>query len=322
MYLRYRLLLMMLVALTQGLSFGQLALAQVVAPWSNETPPEGWADTQHDAFDDPYHPLKNPSVDPGAATAGSAESPAVSQFRADWNWGERYFSQEFPVVLTISNNCETQQLSRIFVNGPPYLEFEREEVMVQRKSSKNIRGKVKLPGPPKPPPPQPGGVPSPGFGWVDPPNLGPQPLGTPPPIFHQPNWVPIDGEVVVWHPWAPDGPDGECLPERTRYTIGGHMHWRPPGDSDEDVDKGPFTLARSDPCEVWWNSYEEPAQREGDCTRAMQLLAERFLLKVVPDYWRNAPEEWGWLVRFGGVDDKSVDQLLQMKARASAIIGR
>jgi hypothetical protein len=53
----------------------------------------------------------------------------------------------------------------------------------------------------------------------------------------------------------------------------------------------------------------------------MQLLAERFLLKVVPDYWRNAPEEWSWLEKFGGVSDKSVQQLLEMKARASLIMG-
>lgn len=309
-----------MLALLDVASCSLSASAQVLAPWSDEAPPEGWSDTQHDPFDDPFHPLKNPNVDPGASAGGTAGSPAVSQLSADWDWGERYFAQEFPVVLTVTNNCETQQVSRIFINGPSYLSFEREEVMVQRKSSKEVRGNVKLPGPPKPPPPQPGGAQSPGFGWVEPPRLGPQPLGTPPPVFHQPNWVPIDGEVVVWHAWAPDGPEGECLPERTRYLIGGHMHWSPPLGGDEETDPGPFTLAHIDPCEVWWNTYEEPAQREGDCTLAIQLLAERFLLKVVPPYWRNAPQEWDWLVRFGGVSDKTVEQLLQMKARASALM--
>jgi hypothetical protein len=220
------------------------------------------------------------------------------------------------VSLRLLNDCYTNQLVTLDASSVPYLSIAK-EVRVSRQSTRVVLGTVKLPDPPKPPPVQPFG--GQWFGWVEPPTIGPQPLGTPPPIFHQPNFSPIEGVVIATHAAMPDGANAVCNPMQTRYSLAGHMHWGPP--EPEEEDSGPTTIARTDPCVVWWNTGEEPIQRHGDCSAAMQLLAERFLLKVVPDYWRNAPEEWSWLEKFGGVSDKSVQQLLEMKARASLIMG-
>lgn len=245
-----------------------------------------------------------------------ALSPPMDRFNVDWDWGERYFSQEFGVTLKLLNDCETTQSVTIDATSVPYLTIAK-EVSVSRRSVKTVSGTVKLPDPPKPPPVQPFG--GQWFGWVEPPTIGPQPFGTPPPIFHQPNFSPIEGVVIATHAAGPDGPNALCNPMQTRYKLAGHMHWGRPEPVEEDT--GPTTLARTDPCVVWWNTGEEPAQEHGDCRAAMQLLAEHFLLKVVPDYWRNAPKEWAWLETFGGVSDKGVDQLLQMKAQATLIMG-
>lgn len=296
------------------ISLPQLSAAQAVIAWDPSPSAEGIESP--DPLLDPQHPLKNPTVDPGPGAGTGPTGPSVTHYAADWYWGERFFEQEFTVSLAIANNCETMQLVKIFVNDMPYVTF-RDEVIVHRKSIKKVEGKVKLPPEPKPPPAQPFG--GPGFGWVDPPNLPPQPLGTPPPVFHQPNFTEITGEVVVWHPLAPDGENAQCDAERTVYTIGGHMHYRKPPPENED--RGPSSLARTDPCVVWWNTGEEPPQRHDDCTGPMRLLAEHYLKFVVPDYWRNAPAEWGWLEEFGGVSDKSIADLLAMKVRGDALMG-
>ncbi|WOJ97988.1 hypothetical protein R0137_05280 [Congregibacter brevis] len=245
-----------------------------------------------------------------------ASAPQMDRFSVDWDWGERYFSQEFTVSLRLVNDCDTTQIVILDTSTIPYLTM-RKVHSVSRQSTEVVLGKVKLPDPPKPPPVQP--FSGQWFGWVEPPEIGPQPLGTPPPIFHQPNFSPIEGVVIATHAAAPDGANAVCNPMRTRYEVAGHMHWGPPDPEEEDT--GPSSLASTDPCVVWWNTSEEPAQRRGDCTAAMQLLAERFLIKVVPDYWRNAPKEWSWLEEFGGVSDKDINELLAMKARANLIMG-
>ena len=199
-----------------------LALSQVVTPWSDASPPEGYADEPHDAFEDPFNPLKNPSSDPGDGSGPGGGAPNISQSSTDWDWGERYFSQQFDVTLTVTNGCNTAQPVSIFVNNLPYLTIA-DRVTVAGNSEKKVKGKVKLPDPPVIPPGQPLGL-GLGLGWVEPPELGPQPLGTPPPVFHQPNFTPIEGSVVVWHAWGPDGDNAQCGPERTRYSVSGHIH--------------------------------------------------------------------------------------------------
>lgn len=299
--------------------WASVALAGVVTPWGGPERPEDREQRPRDPFDDPFHPLKDPGRDPGPDQGAAGGAPAPHQLSADWDWGERYFGQQFPVTLTVTNRCNSTQVTSIFIDGLPYLEFPDRVDVPPSDAGITVKGRVTLPGPPKPPPvPMPG---DPGFGWVDPPDLPPQPLGTPPPVFHQPNFVSIEGTVVLWHPWGPDGENAQCDPERTEYAVTGHIHWGPP-EPAEDEDAGPTTLARTDPCTVWWNTGEEPAQAKGDCTGPMRLLAEHFLGRVIPPYWQNAPAEWDWLVAFGGVGDKSIDELLAMKARAGAIMGR
>lgn len=294
----------------------QHVLGQAVVAWDPEAPVDA-GNQSPDPLLDPKNPLKNPTIDPGPNAGVGTAGPNVTHYAADWDWGERFFTQQFAVTLAIANKCETQQKVSIFVTGQPYVTFPS-EVTVQRQSVKKVEGKVKLPGPPNPPPYQPFGVPQ--MGWVEPPNLGPQPFGTPPPIFHQPNFTEITGQVVVWHPLAPDGENAQCDAERTTYNIGGHMHYLKPPPEEED--SGPSSLAKTDPCVVWWNTGEEPPQRLGNCTGAMRLLAEHYIKYVVPDFWRNAPKEWEWLAKFDGVGDKSISQLLDMKARGDALMAQ
>ncbi|MFK7977677.1 MAG: hypothetical protein AB8C02_16195 [Halioglobus sp.] len=312
------------------------------ANWSGDNPPDGWSEdaydpgqTQpgfgnaftgdpnepYDSFTDPFHPLKNPNKDPGTQwerQPGSNmgdRSPGAHASKVDWDWGERYFEQKFPVLLNIKNHCSTAQNVSIFTTDLRFLTFPSSVTVPPGGAGLDVQGKVVLPGPPIPT-----GLPGePPMGWVD---LDPGyiPPGMPPPKLHQPNFVSITGTVVAWHPWAPDsGPKG-CLPARTTYSVGGHIHWRPPEPEEEDA--GPSRLATTDPCIVYWNTGERPPQaRAGQCTTKIRQLARHFIDKVLPSYRSNAPKEWRWLVEFGAVDDKSAQQLVDLKKRASAITG-
>lgn len=317
------------------------SVGQGMAGWSKKPPPEGWSadaydpakeapgfgdkfsgdeNESYDASSDPRHPLKNPdsAPAPGWERQGGARkedgSPGFAASAVDWDWGERYFEQEFPVVINIKNLCDSTQTVSIFTTQLPFLTLPSKVSVPPSKAGIDVPGKVKLPGPPIPT----NNPSEPPMGWVD---LDPGyiPPGVPPPKLHQPNFVSIFGEVVVWHPWAKDTGGAECLPARTTYTATGHIHWPPP--EPEPGPPEPFGFATVPPCTVWWNTGEEPPQREQDCTRAIQQLAERFVAKVLPSYRTNAPADWEWFESFGRVRDKSITELLAMKARASALMG-
>lgn len=309
--------------------------------WSDKPPPKGWsadayspdtvkpafgdkftgsADEPYNSLTDPFHPLKNPNAVPGKAWEKQRgyrkedNSPGFVPQNVDWPWGERYFQQQFAVTLNIKNHCKTEQPVSIITNQLPFLTFPKMVSVPPTKAGVNVVGKVILPGPPFPT----GRPGEPPMGWVD---LDPGyiPPGMSPPRLHQPNFVSIYGQVVVWHPWSADTGGRECLPVKTTYTVDGHIHWGPP--KPEATDSGPSTIAAIDPCRVWWNTGDEPAQRHGDCTGPMRLLAEHFIDKVLIHYRTNAPKEWEWLVGWGGVDDKRIEQLLDMKRRAEVITG-
>ncbi|MEQ9463165.1 MAG: hypothetical protein RJQ10_05860 [Haliea sp.] len=313
-----------------------------VVGWSDKKPPKGWSEAAYDSgktepafgnkftgdknepynsLTDPHHPLKNPNKEPDRGwqrAPGSRKddnSPGFFPVAADWDWGERFFEQEFPVVLNIRNHCKTTQQVSIFIRGLPYLTLPSRVSVPPSRQGVDVPGKVKLPGPPFP-----SGRPGePAMGWVDM-DPGYIPPGMPPPKLHQPNYVSIMGEVVVWHPWSADARGEECLPVRTSYAVGGHMHWRPP--EPDSGPAGPSGFAEIDPCTVWWNTGEEPPREKGDCTRSMQLLAEHFMEKVLPPYQTNSPQDWAWLTAFGGVRDKTITELLEMKYRASVLMGQ
>lgn len=309
--------------------------------WSTEPPPEGWSADDYDSeavkpafgdaftgdakeaynsFTDPYHPLKNPNEPPDKSWEKKRgyrkedNSPGFVPQSVDWPWGERYFNQQFAVTLNIKNHCKTTQSVSVFTTQLPFLTFPKTVSVPPTKTGVNIVGKVALPGPPMPT----GRPGEPPMGWVDM-NPGYIPPGMPPPKLHQPNFVGIFGEVVVWHPWAPDAGGLECLPVKTTYKVDGHIHWGPP--DPEEPDAGPSSIAKTDPCRIWWNTGEEPSQNHGDCTGPMRSMAEHFIDKVLVHYRANAPSEWEWLIDWGGVGDKQINQLLSMKARASAITG-
>lgn len=310
--------------------------------WSDRTPPDGWSedaydpastqpsfgneftgnpDEPYDSYADPFHPLKNPNKDPGTdwerqpGNNMEDRSPGAHASKVDWDWGERYFQQQFPVLLNIKNHCASAQSVSIFTTDLSYLEFPKQVTVPPGKRGLDIKGKVTLPKAPIP-----SGVPGePPMGWVDI-DPGYIPPGMPPPEVHQPNFVSLSGSLVVWHPWSPDLGGKDCLPARTTYNVGGHMHWRPPEPEEEDA--GPSRLATTHPCVVYWNTGERPPQASaGECTEKIRGLARHYIDKVLPSYRSNAPKEWAWLVKFGDVNTKSAVQLVEMKRRASAITG-
>lgn len=311
--------------------------------WSPQPPPEGWSrdayspdqpapvfgpgldpgqfgpNGAYDPYFDPHHPLKDPTRDPGAAwdrtPAGGARdgSPGVQQTSADWAWGERYFDAAFNASLIITNHCRSPQPVRIYVNDLPYLTLP--ESLTVPPGQTKVTGRVKLP--PEPPPPLRLGLPGePGWGHVEfPPFI---PVGFPPPKLHQPNFVPIIGSVVTWHPWAPSDQDG-CLPKRQVYTVSGHIHFRPPPPSGGG---GPEKIASPSVCQVYWNIGVPPAQyRDEDCTQEMRGLARDYRERVLQSYVLNAPEEWGWLPSAADLDTFDVPRLLEMKAHADSLTG-
>ncbi len=312
------------------------------ADWSVSKPPAGWsrgaydpsqpapnfgtgegvpAQTDgkpYDPYHDPYHPLKDPTQDPGEAWndvpgRGPRDgSPGVQSNSADWQWGERYFDEAFEASIVITNNCSSPQPVRIYVNDLPYLTLP--DSITVPPGQTRVSGNVKLP--PEPPPPIRLGLPGePGWGHVEfPPFI---PLGFPPPKLHQPNFVPIVGSVVTWHPWAPSDPNG-CLPKRQTYTVSGHIHFRPPPPRGG----GPEKVASPSVCQVYWNIGVPPAQYQGeDCAPEMRELAHAYRERVLQTYALNAPEEWGWLPSAEQLRTLEVPQLLEMKVHADSLTG-
>ena len=310
--------------------------------WSSKPPPKGWsADAysptsptptvgdgqalegvgpsgRYDSYFDPHHPLKNPNEDPGPAWDQSPNgprdgSPGVQSSTADWDWGERYFDDQFKATLVITNKCSTPQPVRIFVNDLSYLTLP--EMLTVPPGQTKVDGQVKLP--PEPPPPILLGLPGePSWGHVNFPSFI---WPTFPPLkLHQPNFVPIVGTVVTWHPWDPTDPNA-CTPKRQTYTVGGHIHFRPP---PPEGSGGPEEIASPSVCQVYWNIGVPPGQYKGeDCTGEMRTFATTLRERVLPPYVLNAPEEWLWLPSVADIQGMSVPQLLDLKRHASALMG-
>lgn len=305
------------------------------------------ANKPYDSYNDPHHPLKNPKGPPkewvtkdvpvdkdGDGKQDKDEngkpvtknvpvfpadgSPPVQRSSADIDWGEKYFDGQFDQPLAITNKCNAPRPVTITIKDLSYLTLPS-SVMVGAGERKVIMGKVKLP--PEPPPPTRLGLPGePGWGWVDFSSLlSGQPF--PPPKVHQPNFGQVNGRVEVWHPWAPAsaGSQGDCFPKLSTYTITGHVHFRPPAPPKED--EGPSQLAKTDVCELYWKLGVPPEQlKDKDCTREIRALADSFLKRVVPPYVQNAPDDWLWLSAVD-VQSMSIDELLNMKARADSVMG-
>ncbi|MSR13776.1 MAG: hypothetical protein EXR86_04275 [Gammaproteobacteria bacterium] len=332
--LRLRLILSAVLAIASGLAHA--ANKPKYAGWSDAPPPAGWSSDayspdhppvfgegldastlgpagHYDAYFDPHHPLKNPNQDPGekwGAESGRDGSPSVGSASADWNWGERHFDDKFTASI-ITNNCKSPQPVLITVNDIPYLTLPA--TLTVAPGQTKVDGNVSLP--PEPPPPLRLGLPGePGWGHVDFPSfIAPT---FPPPKLHQPNFTPIVGSVVTWHPWAPTE---ECSPRRQTYTVSGHIHFRPPPPEGAG---GPEKIASPSVCQVYWNIGVPPATYQGeDCTQEMRGFATAFRERVLPPYYTNAPEEWLWLPSSEDVQTFSVPQLLDLKAHASALMG-
>lgn len=277
----------------------------------------------YNPYTDPLHPTKNPDIDPGAgwdfdpAKPPADQSPGVRTSRTDWDWGERYFDAEFDATLLITNNCKSPQPVTVFVYDLPYLSLPNRLVVPPGQTP--VVGKVKLP--PEPPPPLRLGLPGePGWGHVDFGKiLGPNPvLPFPPPKLHQPNFVPIAGRVVTWHPWAPASGD-DCHAKRQTYEVSGHIHFRPPPPPGGG---GPEKILAPGPCAVYWNIGVPPTQLgDLDCTAEMRMLATHFRERVLVPYVLNAPDEWLWLPAVTALQGMAIPELLDMKARASALMG-
>lgn len=278
----------------------------------------------YNPYTDPLHPTKNPDVDPGPGwdfrpeKPPADQSPGVRASTADWEWGERYYDSQFDTTLVITNNCKSPQPVSIFIYDLPFLTLPSHLTVPPGQTA--VVGKVKLP--PEPPPPLRLGLPGePGWGHVDYGKaLGPNPVFPfPPPKLHQPNFAKIAGRVVTWHPWSPGSGDN-CYPKRQTYHVSGHIHFRPP---PPEGDGGPEKIASPGVCQVYWNTGVPPAQlKDKDCTAEMRELARNFRERVLPSYVFNSPGDWLWLPDGKAIGAMRIQDLLAMKARASAIMGR
>ncbi len=300
--------------------------------WSGDRPPRGWDESayspdngfspdfgddyrgprgeEYDPREDPHHPLKNPTKDPGEEWEGSSGAGLNQVFvgsgKADWPWGERYYDSVFAAPLVIHNKCDSPQDVGIFVYDNPYLTMPN--VVTVPPGDTTVTGTVQLA-------PEPPGPHHSGDGWIDFGNIIIPPGMMPPPTFHQPNFEEIEGEVVVWHAWSPST---DCNAVRKTYTISGHMHFRPP----PPPGGGPERLATTDLCTFYWLIGEPPAQLgDKDCTEEMRALASRFVDAILGPYVRNSPDDWAWLPSLGEIASMSIPEMLAMKAHAEAVMG-
>lgn len=285
---------------------------------------QGPSGEDYDAREDPNHPLKDATKDPGEEWEGSHEAGAkfgtmVKKGKADWPWGERYYDGRFAAPLVIENECKSPQPVGIFVSGLPYLTMPS-LVMVPAEKKITVLGQVQLPPEPPPPPTRivgpteiASGLSSWGYipfypeGYVLPPGET---------ALHQPNFEKIEATVVVWHPWAPAD---DCPAVRKTYTVSGHIHFRPP---PPDGDRGPERFSETDVCQFYWLIGEPPVHiGDKDCTGEMRELAVNFREKILNHYILNAPEEWRWFPGNGAIRQMSIPELLAMKAHAEAVTG-
>lgn len=226
-----------------------------------------------------------------------------------WPWGEQFYGAKFPVYLEAHNSCESTETIQIKPVSLPYLTMQG-SVTVPGKGKVVVSGMVQLP--PEPSPPLRTGLPGePGWGHVPVPPFFVPPGQMPPPSIHQPNFADITGSVELNF----DG-NKHCDPSHVVYVASGHMHFRPP-----EPDKGPEQIHKTDVCQVYWNIGEPPAQLgDEDCTLKMRGYAAAFVERVLAPYTQNDPDSWLWLSAID-ISSSSIDQLLLMKARASAQTG-
>lgn len=277
------------------------------------------------AWDDPNHPLKG-NEDPGSAWDASnldrwhgdhRETPPIRNGTGDWDWGELFFDRTYSGTLLVKNRCPQPQVVSVTVHDLPYLRDVPARVDVP--GSDTVKVPVEIVTPPEPDPPvnpTPFDPTAPGFGWVEPPDLPPRPNPFDPtaPEWHQPNFVPVEGRVVLWHPWK-----GACTPRRVTYRAAGHIHWEPPPDGAPD--RGPEEIAKPDPCAVHWNTGQPPPDLGGrDCTEAFRGFAVAFREKVLRPRAEEDPAAWEWLPSTAELQRMSSDQLLAFRERAAEVL--
>ncbi|GAB3376263.1 hypothetical protein NCG89_11700 [Spongiibacter taiwanensis] len=226
-----------------------------------------------------------------------------------WPWGEQFYGAKFPVYLEAHNTCKSAETIQIQVVDLPYLTIQN-SVNVPAEDKVLVSGMVQLP--PEPPPPLMTGLPGePGWGHVPVPPFFVPPGQMPPPTIHQPNFGSVSGSVVLTF-----AGHETCSASRVEYVASGHMHFRPP-----EPDSGPEEIHRTDVCRVYWNIGEPPANLgDEDCTLKMRGYADEFVKRILAPYTQNDPQGWLWLSAID-IPSASIDQLLLMKARASAQTG-
>ena len=267
-------------------------------------------DPDYNPASDPNHPLKDKSKDPGAPWENhrlSDGTPPVNVSKGGWDWGELFFENSYQSKLTVTNGCKGTQTVSIFINNLPYLSMPNSLTIP---GNSQIDVELTIDTPPQPPPPLLTGAPGQptSWGWVQPPP--PQPFGAP--RFHQPNFVDVQGEVIIWHPW-----NGNCFPKRETYNATGHIHFKPPGPPPS----GPEKLATPSVCQVYWNIGVPPAQLDDkDCTEEFRKLATQYREKILGPYVDREPEKWNWLPDASDIRNMSESELLAMKARADVLM--
>lgn len=288
--------------------------------------PEGYAGDSpgNAAWNDPSHPLKG-DEDPGEAWDASnmdrwhddhRETPPIRSARGDWDWGELFYGRTYPGTLVVTNECEAPQVVNVFVYDLPYLRDLPDRVSVPGRDEVELDVRIVTPPEPDPPiNPRPFDPSAPGFGWVEPPPFQPNPFDPTAPSWHQPNFLAVDGRVVLWHPWA-----GDCTPKRETYHATGHVHFEPP--DEEPDDPGPRETAAPTPCDVYWNTGQPPPDLEGaDCTEHFRGRAIALLETVLLPRAEEDPGAWEWLPSVAELQVRTADQLLAFRERAEAALG-
>ncbi len=249
---------------------------------------------------DPYtntsHPLRDKTKDPGEGWG--VDDPRVrgtgvrmDSASADWPWGELVYGKTYPAPLAITNKCKSTEQVSIFTNKLPYLNIQR-FVSVPGEQTIVVTGTITTPRPP------------------DVLLTGHEKL--PHGIFDT-----IDGSVVVWHAFTPGKPP--CMPNRTVYTVAGHVHFDP--NPPAGGSGGPEKIAGATPCQVWWNTGEKPRQAADiDCTGEIRGLAGEYRSRVLQPLADRDPAAWAWLPSLERIAGMAIPELLAMKTRAQSLI--
>lgn len=242
------------------------------------------------------HPWADGKRDPGPGDRERRPGdPSLRGGKGNWYWGVLYENQQYASTLTIQNDCDSRERVTIFVTNLP-IEIPT-TIIVPPKSQHEVPMTITMP-------PVPEELKKEGMGLT------------------------VEGTLVVWHPWT-----AKCLPKREQYDVDAYSIPPPPPPRGQPAQKN----ATAPQCRQVWElgmvpkgladaiaaageslDTTQPKRPElEECTDELRDRAEALRFHLSKEALR-APGEWRWMPKPSEIQQMSLQEIVDFKARADA----